>query len=308
MAPTTFHTSHSSDSTLLKSQTKKQITRHPTTVPLPPSPPATETLNLDDGLPEPIEMNSRTRRSKDASNQPITKPYSQPRRNSKLTNKRTRQDELDSRSIEPASPISSPLNSPTNRKSFHPHKRTKIEKPKTSKTSSTPVDEESIVESSTGFRDSPRNPFLVKEGESVRQAGQFHDEKSRKLVYVFRGKRIQYDPGEDLHNTGDSPFTLSAPKLLFPTSSVPPSPPPKLEFETDPSESLKSMIDPFQTPKKNKKPNDHHEDGSSNEVTVGLPTPQQTRQKRLCYDLLGGSNQVEVNGSKGKQTISKGMR
>lgn len=310
MAPAT-HTARSLDSTLHHSQTKKPITRHPTTVPLPPSPPATETLNLEDGSHESIQT-SRSRRSKDASkklNSSLNRSRPQPTL-LKLPIKRSRQDEsgggLDQSSVEPASPISSPLSSPTTRKA-HPHKRTKVDNHKISSSINQPLEvEESSVPLSPNFRDSPNNPFLVKEGESDRRAGRFHDEKSRKLVYVFRGKRIQYDPGEDLHNTGDSPFTLSAPKLLFPTHPVTsPSAPPRLEFESHQSteEQPSSGIDPFQTPKRN----------SKKTLKVGmdpvggmLPTPQ-TRTRRTHHDFVG-VNQVEIGSTKGKQTISKGMR
>lgn len=72
-----------------------------------------------------------------------------------------------------------------------------------------------------------------------------------------RGKRIQYDASEDLLDTGDSPFTLSAPKLLFPSS---PSPPPRLEL-IEPSGSNSRPADSFETPRPKR-------------VQNVLPTPQ----------------------------------
>ncbi|EGF99192.1 uncharacterized protein MELLADRAFT_112871 [Melampsora larici-populina 98AG31] len=100
---------------------------------------------------------------------------------------------------------------------LHQHKHSKLEN--LTKSKSTQNKESKSL--SPKSRDGPNNPFSVKEDESVCQASPFHNEKSRKLAYVFRGKKIQYHPGEDLHNTGDSPFTLSTPKLLVPNDDIP---------------------------------------------------------------------------------------
>ncbi|KAG0139838.1 hypothetical protein CROQUDRAFT_674937 [Cronartium quercuum f. sp. fusiforme G11] len=216
-----------------------------TAVPLPPSPPATEALNLDEDITSETMPYSRPTRSKHASFKP-PQTSSISRSRSRLNNppsvatktvpKRDREDEQTAPphlNFEPASPVSSPLNSPTTRKA-HPSKRAKL-----ADRDSSPLPSQQNQRADRGSdpfnpRDSPNNPFLVKPGESKREAGTFHDEKSRKLVYVFRGKRIQYDPGEDLHNTGDSPFTLSGPKLLFPTaSSSNLTPPPRLQFNEE---------------------------------------------------------------------------
>ncbi|KAH9822596.1 hypothetical protein DFH28DRAFT_1092481 [Melampsora americana] len=323
MAPPTtrIHTHPSIQSTKLNShlsnQSQKPITRHPTTVPLPPSPPATETLNLEDALPEPIQR-SRSRRSKNASNKlnlSLNNPSHPPQTTlSKLPIKRSLQDHLtgsDHPSIELASPISSPLNSPTNRKA-HPHKRTKVNHPHPHQSSSSVI-EEPIESASIEFRDSPKNPFLVKKGESGRQPGQFHDEKSRKLVYVFRGKRIQYDPGEDLHNTGDSPFTLSTPKLLFPTRSVKsPSPPPSLQLEFNLNNEERSMIkEGFQTPLQQSK----MKEKTMKFKNEGLPPTPESKSKSIHHhhplpvtvpEGLIRSNENSLIG--GKQNLSKGMR
>ncbi|KAA1108659.1 hypothetical protein PGT21_020300 [Puccinia graminis f. sp. tritici] len=206
-------------------------------VPLPPSPPSSDALILDQGLhqasparpPQPSRRRVSPRRSKVMGPRDPVQPstsslprntshralqaaiQSSPHHLSQTRSKKRRvvqlQDPFASRSSSPSSPTIS--------KSSRFPKRPKASaaSPITAASSSSP--------NIRPLRDSPNNPFLVHPGEKPRRAGAKRDDEYRKVVYVFRGKRIQYDSGEDLNETGGSPFSGAVPRLLFPS---PPSP------------------------------------------------------------------------------------
>ncbi|EFP88097.1 hypothetical protein PGT21_018404 [Puccinia graminis f. sp. tritici] len=276
---------------------KKPAALLPAQIPLPPSPPTSDALVLDDHLASssparqqaPRRVSPRSKAS--AARQPVTQP---PRRRrdthraleaaieSKQELARTRSKKR--RVLEDHSDLSSPPTSPTNRKSTRSTKRLKA-------SASTPSPLSPPTSSPTRApKDTPNNPFLVKDGEKPRRAGAKRVDEHRKLVYVFRGKRIPYDTTEDLDDAGGSPFGSSCPKLLFPS---PPSPaaPRKLKFQDEEeimggSSSAGPMSSPsrasqrdrsqlgFQTPKRDK--GKHHPDGSHM-----LPTPQ-SRPRRAA--------------------------
>ncbi|OAV87334.1 hypothetical protein PTTG_29471 [Puccinia triticina 1-1 BBBD Race 1] len=291
----------------------------PAQIPLPPSPPASDGIEDPFGPQSPQRASSRRvspRAKTSASRQPVPQP---PRRRSthlaleavvesKQDIGRTRSrkrcvlaDQLDS---------SSPPTSPTNRKSARTTKRVKLSQasPACRSPPSSPI---------RAPRDTPNNPFLVKAGEKPRRAGARRDEEHRKLVYVFRGKRIPYDTTEDLNHAGGSPFGSSCPKLLFPS---PPSPGParKLKF-TDEDEIFGGsggggQMSPsranqrdrtqlgYQTPKRDNNKAKNRPDGSHM-----LPTPQ-SRPRRSVVPPASSSRQVLAHPVKTGKTMAKAMR
>ncbi|KAH9471616.1 hypothetical protein MJO29_002605 [Puccinia striiformis f. sp. tritici] len=251
----------------------------PAQIPLPPSPPSSDALVLESPPSQQASRRVSPRTKSSVSRQQSTRRRDTHRAleaaiESKQALSRTRPKKR--RVLEAQLASSSPLTSPTNRKSARTTKRLKPSalSPAPRSPSSSPT---------RPAKESPSNPFVVHPGEKPRRAGAKRDEEHRKLVYVFRGKRIPYDTTEDLDHSGGSPFGTSGPKLLFPS---PPSPAPirKLKFVDEDEEisggtSTGPMMSPsranqrdrsqlgFQTPKRNKGKN--QSDGPQM-----LPTPQ----------------------------------
>ncbi|KAI8458814.1 hypothetical protein BY996DRAFT_8684613 [Phakopsora pachyrhizi] len=227
----------------------------PAFIPLPPSPPATDPLEELDPIELPKRASSSRTKVKVSENGKLKRSMEQPSGSSWPS--RIRNEARVKNAINPSrkrvrdrfEPSDSPPSSPTARKSLPPSNLSPILSGKrlkpTGRSTPTPDSKRTLA---YDLRDSARNPFIVRPGERPRRAGARKDDEHRKLVYVFRGKRIEYDCAEDLDGPcGDSPFSLSKPKLLFPS---PPSPSPS------PSKAIQSgsmtLIDPksFQTPQK----------------------------------------------------------
>ncbi|PLW08162.1 hypothetical protein PCANC_13369 [Puccinia coronata f. sp. avenae] len=298
----------------------------PAQIPLPPSPPASDALVLDDPFAPPsspppqqqqhqhqVQRRVSPRTKASASRQPVPQPT---RRRSThraleaaieskqlLSRARTKKRRV----LEDQFQSSSPPTSPTNRKSSRTTKRLK--------TYSSPARRSPSSSPTRAAKDSPNNPFLAHPGEKPRRAGAKRDDEYRKLVYVFRGKRIPYDTAEDLNEGGGSPFASSCPKLLFPS---PPSPgaPRKLQFREEEdtivggsrgacqlSPSRANQRDrshlAFQTPKRDKDKNQSHM----------LPTPQ-SRPRRTTQQPNPHSNPnpLTAGPAKSAKTMAKAMR
>jgi len=260
--------------------------------------------------PQPrLRVSPRTKAS--ASRQPATQPIRRRETHRALeqaieSKQKTRSKKR--RALEDQFQSSSPPTSPTNRKSARTTKRLKA-------TTSSPA-RLSPSSSPTRVAKEPTNPFLVQAGEKPRRAGAKRDEEHRKLVYVFRGKRIPYDTTEDLDCAGGSPFESSCPKLLFP-SPPSPAPPRKLKFVEEEEEeegagSSACQMSPsranqrdrsqlgFQTPKRDK--GKHQSDAAHM-----LPTPQ-SRPRRPAHPKPRPDPAALARPVKSGKTMAKAMR
>ncbi|WAR52915.1 hypothetical protein PtB15_2B343 [Puccinia triticina] len=180
-------------SPLRTKQTGKTSALLPAQIPLPPSPPASDALLIEDhfGPPSPRTVRRRAspRRKASGSREPVRE--SARRRDthraleaaieSKQQLSRTRVKKR--RVLEDPFDSNSPPTSPTTSKSASTTKR-----PRASK--SCPALRPLVSSTSCPIEDSPNNPFLVRPGEKPRRPGAKRDDEYRKLVYVFRGKRI----------------------------------------------------------------------------------------------------------------------
>jgi hypothetical protein len=168
----------------------------PAQIPLPPSPPASDALVLDDPFAPPsspppqqqqhqhqVQRRVSPRTKASASRQPVPQPT---RRRSThraleaaieskqlLSRARTKKRRV----LEDQFQSSSPPTSPTNRKSSRTTKRLK--------TYSSPARRSHSSSPTCAAKDSPNNPFLAHPGEKPRRAGAKRDDEYRKLVYVL---------------------------------------------------------------------------------------------------------------------------
>lgn len=270
------------------SRTSSKNLLQPSFMPIPPSPPASDPIAPPSSSPRSPQSQPRVLGSKTSKKRlpPRFLDHSQflkavlESEPSELTKSPPTCLKRRRSSIQDQLGTSSPPTSPTTRQSSRPAKRLKV--------SSSPIPNSSSL-LALNHQDSPTNPFLVKPGEPKRRAGAKTDESHRKLVYVFRGKRIAYDTSQDLSCAGGSPFATTAPKLLFPS---PPSPTPEptrklLKFEaadqrpgshhddlhaSPQRDSARPQLT-FQTPKR---------DHSTSNVAIAhhmLPTPQSNSKK-----------------------------
>ncbi|KNZ61427.1 hypothetical protein VP01_1400g7 [Puccinia sorghi] len=284
----------------------------PAQIPLPPSPPASDALLLDDafGPPSspPLQPRLRPRTKVSPSRQPATQPFRR-RETHRALEQAIESKQKKRRALEDQFQSSSPPTSPTNRKSARTTKRLKA----------TDLSPARLSHSSSPTRAAKErtNPFLVQAGEKPRRAGAKRDDEHRKLVYVFRGKRIPYDTTEDLDCAGGSPFASSCPKLLFP-SPPSPAPPRKLKFVEEEEEgvaegsSSASQMSPsranqrdpsqlgFQTPKRDK-------GKLQSDAAHMLPTPQ-SRPRRTAQPTPRFDPAALARPVKSGKMMAKAMR